>query len=211
MALLAWVTTTFAGESEIAIRVLSAVPFVAGVVLVTARLHLRFGRVAGVVFMFLVTVSPLLLDITRQARGYGIAFLAMGAVTVCALEATRTGSTWAVVGVCAGGIVGAWTLPQFAIAFAPRAAVLLLDRRVRTTTAVRPRRLHRRDLCLVRPSFQVRFNPPRRSPTACRSVLPWVVTAPIDQILLPALIWIDGTASLERHGVAPPWSWWPSS
>ncbi len=28
--------------------------------------------------------------------------------------------------------------------------------------------------------------------------LPWIVTAPIDQILLPALIWIDGTALVAR-------------
>ena len=78
-------------------------PFVAGVVLVTAWLHRRLGTLSGVLFLFLATVSPLLLDITRQARGYGLAFLAMSVLVVAALEATRTGSTWAVVAMCVSG------------------------------------------------------------------------------------------------------------
>ncbi len=69
--ILAWLTSSLVGESEIALRLLSVVPFVGGVVLVTAWLHMRFGPLAGVLFLFLATVSPLLLDITRQARGYG--------------------------------------------------------------------------------------------------------------------------------------------
>ena len=91
MALLSWATTSVVGESEIALRLLSAVPFIAGVVLVTVWLHMRLGPLSGVLFLFLATVSPMLLDITRQARGYGIAFLAMSVLVVAALEATRTG------------------------------------------------------------------------------------------------------------------------
>ncbi len=81
------------GESEIAYRLLSAVPFVAGVVLVTAWLHRRLGAGSGLLYLFLATVSPLLLDITRQARGYGLAYLAMSIVVVAALEADRTRRT----------------------------------------------------------------------------------------------------------------------
>ena len=67
---------------------------------------------SGVLFLFLATVSPLLLDITRQARGYGLAFFAMSVLVVAALEAGRTGRTWAIVAVCAAGVVGTWTLPD---------------------------------------------------------------------------------------------------
>ena len=98
MALLAWAMSSVTGESEVAFRLLSVVPFVAGVVLVTAWLHRRHGALSGVLFLFLATVSPLLLDITRQARGYGLAFMAMCVVIVAALEASRTGRTWLVVG-----------------------------------------------------------------------------------------------------------------
>ena len=90
-SLLAWATTTVAGESEIALRVWSVVPFLAGVALVTAWLHVRVGALSGVLFLFLATGSPLLLDITPTARGYGLAFLAMSIVVVAALEADRSG------------------------------------------------------------------------------------------------------------------------
>src|SRR5262245_48589227 len=76
MALLSWVVSSTVGESEIALRLLSVVPFLAGAILVTSWLHSRLGALSGVLFLLLATVSPLLLDITRQARGYGIAFLA---------------------------------------------------------------------------------------------------------------------------------------
>ena len=136
MALLSWVTTSVVGESEIALRLLSAVPFIAGVALVTVWLHARIGALSGVLFLFLATVSPLLLDITRQARGYGLAFLAMSVLVVAALEATRTGSSWAVVAMCIGGVVGTWTLPQFGFAFLATGVVVAIDRRVRLSTAI---------------------------------------------------------------------------
>ena len=79
--LLGWATSSVVGESELALRLWSVVPFVAGVALVTVWLHRRFGALSGLLFLFLATVSPLLLDITRQARGYGLAFLAMSVVS----------------------------------------------------------------------------------------------------------------------------------
>ncbi|HEU0248559.1 MAG TPA: hypothetical protein VFR38_15895, partial [Gaiellaceae bacterium] len=129
--LLAWATSGVVGESEIALRLWSAVPFIAGVALVTAWLHRRGTPIAGVLFLFFATVSPLLLDITRQARGYGLAFLAMSIVVVAGLEAGRSGKNWTIVGFCAGGLIGTWTLPQFGIAFVATGAVLLADRELR--------------------------------------------------------------------------------
>ncbi|MGH3066446.1 MAG: hypothetical protein ACRDOF_09120, partial [Gaiellaceae bacterium] len=134
--LLAWATSTFAGESEIAFRLWSVVPFIAGVALVTAWLHMRVAPTAGVLFLFLATVSPLLLDITRQARGYGLAFFAMSIVIVAALEANRSNAGWAVVALCLGGVVGTWTLPQFAIAYLATGAALLTNRELRRRAAL---------------------------------------------------------------------------
>ncbi len=193
MALLSWGVSDTVGESEVALRLLSALPFVAGVLLVTAWLHSRLGALAGVLFLFLATVSPLLLDITRQARGYGIAFLAMGVVVVAALEALRSGRTSAVVVMCIAGVLGAWTLPQLAIAFVATAAVLLLDRRTRVVAAVA--------LAVSIAAIAAWYAPhgdavgnAARIPDGVQIGFPWVVTAPIDQIVLPALLWIDGTA-----------------
>ena len=193
LALATWATSEVVGESEIAFRLWSAIPFVAGVVLMTAWLHRRVDPLSGILFLFLATVSPLLLDITRQARGYGIAFLAMTVVIAAALDAVRTGRTWAVVAMCAAGVVGAWTLPQFAFAFGAVALVVAFDRRVRFAAVIgvvvsiaaiyawyAPHSSEIQSASQIQDGIQIGF--------------PWVLTAPIDQILLPALIWIDGTA-----------------
>ena len=193
MALLSWAESSVFGESEIGMRLLSAVPFVAGVVLVTAWLHVRVGALSGVLFLFLATVSPLLLDITRQARGYGIAFLAMSVVVLAALEALEKPRTSAVVVMCIGGVIGSWTTPQLAVAFVGTGAVLLLDRRTRVSAAA--------GLTVALAAIAAWYLPHAGAVEGAASIpdgvvihFPWVVTAPIDQILLPALLWIDGTA-----------------
>src|SRR5262249_52385130 len=88
-SILAWANQYVLGHSEFAYRLWSVVPFVAGVAVVTLWAHRRLGALAGILFLFLATVSPLLLDITREARGYGLAFLAMAVLTIAALEADR--------------------------------------------------------------------------------------------------------------------------
>jgi hypothetical protein len=192
-SLLAWATSHVVGESEIALRLWSVVPFMAGVAFVTAWLHRRMPPIAGVLFLFLATVSPLLLDTTRQARGYGLAFLAMSIVVVAALEACRSGQTWIIVAFCAGGLVGTWTLPQFGIAYVATGAVLLADRGLRLRTALglgtsvlaigawySPHIGQVRDAARIEDGVQIETL--------------WLVTAPIDQVLFPAFLWIDGTA-----------------
>ena len=191
--LLAWVTTTLVGESEVALRLWSVLPFIAGVALVTAWLHERTGALSGLVFLFLATVSPLLLDITRQARGYGLAFLAMSVLVVAGLEACRFRRTVALLAFCAGGIVGTMTLPQFGIAFVAAGAVLLgvgpLRRRTAGFLAI--------SLVAVAAFYAPHLGQVRdasRIEDGVQIDTIWLLTAPIDQILLPALIWIDGTA-----------------
>jgi MFS family permease len=201
--LLCWIAATTVGESEVAFRLWSAVPFIAGVAIVTVWLHRRDDPVAGVLFLFLATVSPLLLDLSRQARGYGLAFLAMAALIVAALEATRTGRPVAVLVMCGAGIVGSWTLPQFGIAFLATLAVLLTDPRLRRPAAF--------GLLVSVVASAAWYAPHPREVHAASQVetggievsLAWIVTAPIDQVLLPALTWIDGT------NLVPSLAWLP--
>jgi hypothetical protein len=93
---------------------------------------------------------------------------------------------------CAAGVLGAWTLPQFAIAFFATAATLLLERRIRLAVAV--------GLVFSAVAIYAWYAPHSSAvqsssqiPDGVQIGFPWVVAAPIDQVLLPALIWIDGT------------------
>jgi hypothetical protein len=189
----AWAAATLVGESETAFRLLSAVPFIAGVVVVTSWLHARVHPVAGVLYLFLATVSPLLLDISRQARGYGLAYLAMSVLVVAALEADRTGRAPPAAIACIAGVVGTWTLPQFGIAFAATGLVLLADRKPRRPALVG---------LLASGVAIVAWYAPHLGQVHAASQLEagfristtWLLTAPIDQILLPSLVWIDGVA-----------------
>jgi hypothetical protein len=192
-SLLGWATSTAFGESEVALRLWSVVPFLLGVGLVTAWLHARVSPLSGVLFLVFATLSPLLLDLSRQARGYGIAFCAMGALVVGALEATRSGRTWPIAAVCAAGVAGTWTLPNFAIAFASIAAVLLIDAATRRRMAfgLGPSVLAIGAWYAGNIADVVGAS---RQDSGFLLDGRWLVTAPIDQILLPALLWVDGSA-----------------
>jgi hypothetical protein len=192
MAIANWATGLFVGESEVAFRLWSAVPFITGVVLVTAWLHSRLDRLSGVLFLFLATVSPLLLDVTRQARGYGPAFCAMCVVIVGALEATRSGRREPIVALCIAGVLGAWTLPQVGIAFVATGAALLIVQEIRRPVAIGMAI----SIAMVAAWYSPHLGAVHGSAQIADGThfrFPWVVTAPIDQVFLPALIWIDGT------------------
>ncbi len=120
IAILAWGTSALVGESEIAFRLWSAVPFIAGVVLVTSGSTGASARSPGAV--------PLPRD--------GVAFAPRHHATGTRLRTrvfrderprrrrTRGPSPArpAVVAACAAGVVGTWTLPQFGVAFVATAA-----------------------------------------------------------------------------------------
>jgi hypothetical protein len=191
-SLLGWATTQLVGESEVALRLWSVIPFLAGVALVTAWLHVRVGALSGILFLFFCTASPLLLDITRQARGYGLAFLAMAVMVVSALEAERTRRGSLIALFCAAGVVGTLTLPNMVIAFVATGAILGTKRQSRRALGA--------GLTLSLLVIAATYAPQVRTIQAGSGQdysapidTSWLVTAPVDQILLPALIWIDGT------------------
>ena len=194
-SLLAWVTSWAVGESEIAFRLWSVLPFLAGVALVTAWLHTRLKPLSGVLFLFLATVSPMLLDLSRQARGYGLAFFAMSVLIVGALEADRRGRTFAIAAACFGGVVGTWTLPSFGIGFVAVGVVLAADRTLRRRTLI--------GLAVSVLAIAVWYAPHFGQIHSASTVEPgfhistvWLITAPIDQVVLPGLLWIEGVALL---------------
>jgi hypothetical protein len=189
-SLLAWATTSVLGESEIALRAWSVLPFLAGVALVTGWLHRRVGALTAVLYLFFVTVSPLLLDLSRTARGYGLAFLAMSVLLVAAFEADRSGSGWALSGVFVAGFVGTATLPNFGVAYVATAGVLLLNRRLRSRTAL--------GLAVSLGAILLWYLPHlddllTSSEQQYGGRIGWFApTSPVDQIVLPALLWLDG-------------------
>lgn len=191
-ALLAWATTSLAGESEIALRLWSVLPFILGVGLVTAWLHARVSPLSAVLFALFATLSPLLLDISRQARGYGLAFLAMGVLVVAALEGLRTRRTWTIAAFCAAGVVGTCTLPQFGIAFLATGAVLLSDRAMRRPAGI--------GLGLALVAVVIWYSPHLGEVRDASRIEDGVqigtlelLAAPFHHVVIPALVWIDGT------------------
>jgi hypothetical protein len=187
-SLVGWATAALVGsDSEAVLRVWSAVPFIAGVVLVAAWLHTRVGALEALLYASLTTLSPLLVDLSRQARGYGLAFFAMSLLIAGALEARRSARTWAIVAVAAGGLIGTFTLPIFGVGFLATVGVLLADPLLRRRAAVvlvtsmvaigawyAP---HADDLLT---SSRQEFGAP----------IPalGIITAPVDQIIFPAFV-----------------------
>jgi hypothetical protein len=189
-SLFGWATWSVVGESAIALRLWSAVPFVLGALIVTAWLHLRVGPVPGLLFLFLVTASPLLLDITRQARGYGLAFLAGAVLTVAALEGLRSRRTSVIATFCIAGVVGTWTLPNFGLAFVATGLALLSDRGLRrpvvlglVASLVAIFAWYSPHLADILESSRQEYGAPIETA--------WLLTAPLDQVVVPAFAGID--------------------
>lgn len=189
-SLLGWATIETVGDSAVGLRLWSAVPFVVGVIVATTWLHVRVGRLSALLFLFFATFSPLLLDITRQARGYGLAFLAMAVLVVAALEAERTGGSATLALFCGAGVVGTWTLPHFAVAFLATGVVLAANRRLRRRAAIGLAASALAILAWYAPHLDDIAQSSQQD-YALPIEAVWLPTAPIDQILTPALADID--------------------
>ena len=190
--ILAWATSSTVGQSEVVLRLWSVVPFVLGVAGVTVWLHKRFGALAGILFLFLATTSPLLLDISRQARGYGLAFFAMSVMLVAALEASRTSRNWCLAAFCVAGIAGTCTLPQLGIAFVATGVTLIADPRLRRRAAFGVGI----SLAAIAAWYAPHFGEVRgasRIEDGVQIDTLELLVSPFQHILIPALLWIDGT------------------
>jgi hypothetical protein len=192
-SLLAWLTSSAFGGSEVVYRLWSVVPFVAGVVLVTRWLQRLEGTLTAALYLFLATASPLLIDWSRQARGYGLAFFAMSVMTTAACDALRAEAWLPVLALCAAGVIGTWDLPIFGAAFASVSVVLLFQRSVRWRLL---------PWLGVSVSLVVLWYLPVLGEVATASQqqfgdrLPWhgVVTGPIAELLRPSLVPNGGVA-----------------
>jgi hypothetical protein len=112
-SLLGWLTVYVPHGPEALYRAWGAVPFIAGAVALAVWLRARVETSVAALFLVFSAASPLLLHLTSEARGYGLAYLAMALLLISAYEgATGRQSFWMVV-FGAAVVVGTWTLPTF--------------------------------------------------------------------------------------------------
>lgn len=136
--LLAWLTTTLFGESEIAWRTWSVAPALGAFGAVAWWTWRRLGRAVAVTAAVIVATSPVVLVLAREARGYGLGLLAGAVALICADRFARGPSGKALLGFSVAGLVGIATLPVFALAFVGQALPLMSLRvaRLRVVGAV---------------------------------------------------------------------------
>ena len=136
-SVLAWLTVHLPGFSEQAIRLWAMVPFISAIVVGTVWLHRRAGAFVALLFALLSTSSTQLLMVSTEARGYGLAFLAMAIMTIAAYESsTQRTSGWLTV-FAAAGVLGCWTLPTFVLPLFAASAVLFGARSIRRRLLLR--------------------------------------------------------------------------
>lgn len=191
-SLAGWATTSLVGESEVGLRLWSAIPFVLGVLVVTVWLHRRLSPVTALLYACLATASPMLLDLSRQARGYGLAFLAMSILVVAGLEAQRGGRSRALAAFFVAGVLGTWTLPVFGLAFVGVAAALAIEASLRRRALV--------GLTASTVAVAVWYAPhfdDLRTSSGQEDGAPiaWLglLIAPVDRVLIPGMFWFDKT------------------
>jgi hypothetical protein len=115
-SLLSWLTISLGGESELAIRFWSYVPAAATVIGLSVWLFRRWGLITSISFLVLWTTSPVVTNLSREARGYGLAFAAMTLLLVGAADAVRGHSALRSRAAVAGGaLLGTLTLPVFVL------------------------------------------------------------------------------------------------
>lgn len=121
----AWLATGVMGTSEAVHRLGSVVPTLAAFAAVTWWTWRRFGPWSAVATLGVLSLSPEYLDLSRQARGYGLVLLAAAGMLVAVDGIERHGERrwWLVFLV--SGLVGMWTLPQTVLLFTAHGLVLL--------------------------------------------------------------------------------------
>lgn len=113
----AWLIISSIGMDETAYRLASVIPAIMSVILIAAWLHGRFGTSEGLTALTILTISPLHLELSSQARGYGLTYLAAAVMLIAAdnILTRRGGRDMPYLFIA--GTVGTVTLPIFAIPF----------------------------------------------------------------------------------------------
>jgi hypothetical protein len=127
-SLLAWVTTSRVGRFEAAYRLWSVGPALAAVGIIGWWTWRRVGPWAAFAVVALATVAPLHLELSPEARGYGLAFLAAACMLTSAADLSSRGRRRDGAVFITSALIGIWTLPVFAIAFVGHVAVLAVRR-----------------------------------------------------------------------------------
>jgi hypothetical protein len=123
-SLLTWATTGAIGHFEAAYRLWSVVPGIAAVGLVAWWAWRELEPLAGAAIVVLATISPTHLELTPQARGYGLGFLAGAGMLVFAARASARARTTDIALLGMFAALGIMTLPTIALTFAVHTAVL---------------------------------------------------------------------------------------
>jgi hypothetical protein len=130
-SLLSWATTNLLDDySESAYRLWSTLPAIAAVGASAAWLWRRLGPWTAVGFVVLVLTSELHLELARQARGYGLTFLAMALLLITGDRSIREGGGWNWAAFAAVGVAGTYTLPVFVLPFLGVALAIVAARPV---------------------------------------------------------------------------------
>lgn len=133
---LSWGTANLLGHSEAVYRLWSVLPATAAVGLVTWWLWQNWSSWLAVVFACLAVTAPLHLELAKQARGYGLGFLAGALLLVGAVSIVRRPSRrWYVV-LAVAGLLGTWTLTGFLLAFVGEVYSLLPSKQARRGVAI---------------------------------------------------------------------------
>ena len=183
--LFAYGTTKVFGESEVTLRLWSLLPaLIAAVVVVWWTWRLR-GRWTALVLAVLVATSPIHHDLAREARGYGLMFLAGALMLVFSYRVVTGGARWDWILLGLSGVAGAFTAPQFVLGFVGQAIPLLARRELRTRALVM--------LAAVAGVLLVLYAPllgdiARTSDTVSGGPLPWhaAVSGPVLHLIQPS-------------------------
>jgi len=136
-SVLAWLTVQLPGFGEQAARLWAVVPFISATVVGTVWLHRRAGAVVALFFALLSTSSTQLLMVSTEARGYGLAFLAMAVMTIAGYESSTQGTSGWLTVFAGAGVMGCWTLPTFVLPLFAASAVLFGTRSIRRRLLLR--------------------------------------------------------------------------
>jgi hypothetical protein len=198
-SLLSWATTRVLGESEETYRLWSAVPGISAVAGLGWWSSRRLGVPTAAAFVILAVTSRVHLDLSTQARGYGLAFLAAALMLIAADRVSLTGTKRAVAAFAGAGLLGICTLYVFALAFAGQTLVLLAKRAVRRRVVAASTAVGFAALAFYSPLLDDIAD---RQPRGQVLALYEVVTQPLKDLAVPNVQLLFSTDSLLPFYVA---------